>query len=72
MIVFFSMNLEKIRNVFRLIFSRHQYLIDYLVKIYKATSNLAELVGIWFSIFGTNSTSKSSTFGKQLDKILIL
>ena len=29
---------------FKLIFSQHQYLIDHLVKIYKATSNLTELV----------------------------
>ena len=44
MIMHFSMNLEIIRSVFKLIFSRHQYLIDHLVKIYKATLNLAELV----------------------------
>ena len=40
----FSMNLEIIRSVFKLIFSRHQYLIDQSVKIYKATLNLAKLV----------------------------
>ena len=43
-IVHFSMNLEIIRSVFKSIFSQHQYLIDHLVKIYKATSNVAELV----------------------------
>ena len=31
-------------SVFKLIFSRHRYLIDHLVKIYEATLNLAELV----------------------------
>ena len=31
-------------NVFKLIFSQHHYLIDHLVKIYKATLNLVELV----------------------------
>ena len=40
----FLMNLEIIRSVFKLIFSRHQYLIDHLVKIYNAALNLAELV----------------------------
>ena len=39
--VYFSMNLEIIRSVFKLIFSRREYLKNY---IYKATSNLAELV----------------------------
>ena len=43
-IVHFSMNLEIVRSVFKSIFSQHQYLIDHLVKIYKATSNVAELV----------------------------
>ena len=40
----FSMIVEIIRTVFKLVFSRHQCLIDYLVKIYKAASNFAELV----------------------------
>ena len=44
MIMYLSMNLEIIRSVFKQIFSGHQYLIDHLVKIYKATLNLAELV----------------------------
>ena len=44
MIMYFLVNLEIIRSVFKLIFSRHQYLIDHLVKIYKATLNLAELI----------------------------
>ena len=44
MIMYFSMNLEIIRSVFKLIFTRHQYLIDHLVKIYKATLNFAKLV----------------------------
>ena len=44
MIMYFSMNLEIIQSVFKQIFSRHQYFIDNLVKIYKATLNLAELV----------------------------
>ena len=43
-IVYFSMNLEIIRSVFKPIFSQHQYLSDHLVKIYKATSNIAKLV----------------------------
>ena len=43
-IVYFPMNLEIIRSVFKPIFSQHQYLIDHLVKIYKATSNVAQLV----------------------------
>ena len=38
------MNLEIMRSVFKQIFSRHQYFIDHLVKIYQATLNLAELV----------------------------
>ena len=47
------MHLEIICSVLKQIFSRHQYLIDRLVKIYKATLNLAELVSkIRFSIFG--------------------
>ena len=33
----FSMNPEIMRSVFKLIFSRHQYLVDRLVKIYKVT-----------------------------------
>ena len=42
--MYFSRNLEIICSVFKLIFSQHQYLIDHLVKIYKATLNLAKLV----------------------------
>ena len=34
-IVYFSMNLEIIRSVFKPIFSQHQYLIDHLVKLKK-------------------------------------
>ena len=43
-IVYFSMNLEIIRSASKPIFSQHQYLIDHLVKTYKATSNVAELI----------------------------
>ena len=43
-IVYFSMNLEIMRSVFKPIFSQQQYLIDHLVKIYRATSNVAQLV----------------------------
>ena len=32
-IVYFSMNLEIIRSVFKPIFIQHQYLIDHLVKL---------------------------------------
>ena len=47
------MNLEIIRSVFIQIFSQHQYFIVCLVKIYKATLNLAELVSkVRFLIFG--------------------
>ena len=34
-VVYFSMNLETIRCVFKPIFSQHQYLIDHLVKLIK-------------------------------------
>ena len=34
-IVYFLMNLEIIRSVFKPIFSQHQYLIDHLVKLIK-------------------------------------
>ena len=34
-IVYFSMNLETIRCVFKPIFSQHQYVIDHLVKLIK-------------------------------------
>ena len=44
MIMYFSMNLKIIRSVFKQIFSQHQYFIDHLVTIYKATLNLAELI----------------------------
>ena len=44
MIMYFSMNLEIIRSVFKQIFSRHQYFTDHLVEIYTATLNLVELV----------------------------
>ena len=44
MIMYFSMNLEIIRSIFKLIFSWHQYPIDHSVKIYKVTVNVAELV----------------------------
>ena len=43
MIMYFLMNLEIIHSVFKQIFSQHQYFIDHLVKIYKATLNLVEL-----------------------------
>ena len=51
--VLLSMNLEIIRSVFKQIFSRHQYFIDHLFRIYKVTLNFAELISkIRFLIFG--------------------
>ena len=44
MIMYLAMNLEITQSVIKLIFSRHQYVIDYLATIYKATLSLAELV----------------------------